>query len=193
MTRNPAIRAIVETSIDVSDMGRARQFHESFFRFEVIEHSHPFCAFRVGPDGPLLFTQGASDPPRSVTAGVIPPHPAMIPQTCGGSFTAEQRGSRMFPCPRPPSANSLTPPSTRPFMDFCTLRQLPMAAPSFSVTAREPTRKLRCSARSRKRSPMPGSRSCAATCRFVNCDLSVPPRRAMPRVTAPSSKTPRPR
>jgi catechol 2,3-dioxygenase-like lactoylglutathione lyase family enzyme len=74
MTANPAIRGIVETCINVSEMGRARQFYESLFRFEVMEHSDRFCAFRVGPDVLLLFTQGASDQPMSVAGGVIPPH-----------------------------------------------------------------------------------------------------------------------
>jgi catechol 2,3-dioxygenase-like lactoylglutathione lyase family enzyme len=74
MTLNPAIRGIVETCINVSEMRRARQFYESFFGFEVMEHSDRFCAFRVGPDVLLLFTQGTSDEPISVTGGVIPPH-----------------------------------------------------------------------------------------------------------------------
>jgi hypothetical protein len=63
MSLNRALRGIVETSINVSEMGRARQFYESGFRFEVMEHSHRFCAFRLGPDVLLLFTQSASDEP----------------------------------------------------------------------------------------------------------------------------------
>src|SRR5215469_12485308 len=74
MTPNPAIRGMVETSINVSDMRRARHFYESIFGFEVMEHSDRFCAFRVGPNVLLLFTQGASDQPISVAGGVIPPH-----------------------------------------------------------------------------------------------------------------------
>jgi catechol 2,3-dioxygenase-like lactoylglutathione lyase family enzyme len=74
VTPNPAIRGIVETCINVSDMRRARQFYESLFGFEVMEHSDRFCAFRVGPGVLLLFTQGAADQPMAVTGGVIPPH-----------------------------------------------------------------------------------------------------------------------
>jgi len=74
VTPNPAIRGIVETCINVSEMRRARQFYESLFGFEVMEHSDRFCAFRVGPGVLLLFTQGTSDQPMPVTGGVIPPH-----------------------------------------------------------------------------------------------------------------------
>jgi len=74
MTANPAIRGIVETCINVSDMRRARQFYQSLFGFDVMEHSDRFCAFRVGPAVLLLFTQGNSDQPIAVTGGVIPPH-----------------------------------------------------------------------------------------------------------------------
>lgn len=74
MTRTPAVRGIVETCINVSDMGRSRQFYESLFGFEVIEHAERFCAFRVGSDVLLLFTEGASSSPVAVSGGVIPPH-----------------------------------------------------------------------------------------------------------------------
>lgn len=70
MTPNPAVGGMVETCINVSDMRRARQFYESLFGFEVMEHSDRFCAFRVGPDVLLLFTQGSSYPPVSV-AGLV--------------------------------------------------------------------------------------------------------------------------
>lgn len=74
MTRTPAVRGIVETCINVSDMGRARGFYESLFGFEVMEHAERFCAFRVGSDALLLFTEGASSNPIAVCGGVIPPH-----------------------------------------------------------------------------------------------------------------------
>jgi catechol 2,3-dioxygenase-like lactoylglutathione lyase family enzyme len=74
VTPNPAIRGIVETSINVAEMRRARQFYQSLFGFEVMEHSDRFCAFRVGPGVLLLFTQGSSDQPIAVTGGVVPPH-----------------------------------------------------------------------------------------------------------------------
>ena len=74
MTKAPAIRGIVETCINVSDMNRARHFYEALFEFEVMEHDDRFCAFRVGPDVLLLFTQGASDHPMPVKGGTVPPH-----------------------------------------------------------------------------------------------------------------------
>ena len=61
MTVNPAIRGIVETCINVSDMNRARQFYESLFAFETMAHGERFCAYEVGADVLLLFTQGSSD------------------------------------------------------------------------------------------------------------------------------------
>ena len=74
MTRTPEIRGIVETCINVSDMGPARHFYESLFGFEVMEHDERFCAFRVGSDVLLLFTEGASSSPIAMSGGVIPPH-----------------------------------------------------------------------------------------------------------------------
>ena len=74
MTRTPAIRGIVETCINVSDMSRARRFYDSLFGFEVMEHDERFCAFRVGTDVLLLFTEGSSTSPTAVSGGVIPPH-----------------------------------------------------------------------------------------------------------------------
>jgi catechol 2,3-dioxygenase-like lactoylglutathione lyase family enzyme len=74
MTRASAVRGIVETCINVSDMGRSRRFYESLFGFEVMEHAERFCAFRVGSDVLLLFTEGASSSPIAVSGGVIPPH-----------------------------------------------------------------------------------------------------------------------
>ncbi len=72
MTR--AVRGIVETCINVSDIGRARRFYETLFGFDVMAHDDRFCAFRVGPDVLLLFTQGASDHPVPVKGGLIPAH-----------------------------------------------------------------------------------------------------------------------
>src|SRR5215469_17101606 len=74
MMRTPAIRGIVETCINVSDMSRARRFYESLFGFEVMAHDDRFCAFRVGPDVLLLFTEGSSGSPIRLSGGVIPPH-----------------------------------------------------------------------------------------------------------------------
>jgi catechol 2,3-dioxygenase-like lactoylglutathione lyase family enzyme len=69
-----AIKGIVETCINVSDMARARNFYRSLFGFEVMEGDDRFCAFRVGNDVLLLFTEGASDKPIKIAGGVVPPH-----------------------------------------------------------------------------------------------------------------------
>jgi len=74
MSKTPAIRGIVETCINVSDMRRARSFYDSVFGFELMEGDERFCAFRVGSDVLLLFTQGASDSPVTLNGGLIPPH-----------------------------------------------------------------------------------------------------------------------
>jgi catechol 2,3-dioxygenase-like lactoylglutathione lyase family enzyme len=74
MIANLAVRGIVETCINVADMNRARRFYESLFGFEAMVDSERFCAFRVGADVLLLFTEGASNDPVSVAHGIIPPH-----------------------------------------------------------------------------------------------------------------------
>jgi catechol 2,3-dioxygenase-like lactoylglutathione lyase family enzyme len=70
----PAVRGVVETCINVSDMQRARKFYESLFGFEAMVSDERFCAFHVGEDVLLLFTEGTSDKPITLGNGVIPPH-----------------------------------------------------------------------------------------------------------------------
>lgn len=74
MDAKPRIRGIVETCINVADMSRARRFYESLFEFEVMVDDDRLCAFRVGAQVLLVFTQGASDRPVPSAQGVIPPH-----------------------------------------------------------------------------------------------------------------------
>jgi catechol 2,3-dioxygenase-like lactoylglutathione lyase family enzyme len=74
MITTPAIRGIVETCINVSDMTRARRFYESLFGFEAMVQDERFCAYRVGSDVLLLFTEGSSSNPIAVSGGIIPPH-----------------------------------------------------------------------------------------------------------------------
>ena len=68
------VKGIVETCINVSDMVRARKFYESLFGFEAMVSDGRFCAFHVGANVLLLFTEGASDKPIHLGIGVIPPH-----------------------------------------------------------------------------------------------------------------------
>jgi catechol 2,3-dioxygenase-like lactoylglutathione lyase family enzyme len=60
-------------------MNRAQCFYEALFKFEVMESDERFCAFRVGPDVVLLFTQGATDHPIPIGGGIIPPHNTIGP------------------------------------------------------------------------------------------------------------------
>jgi len=55
-------------------MNRAREFYESLFGFEIMTSDERFCAFRVGHDVLLLFTEGESKNPVQLEGGIIPPH-----------------------------------------------------------------------------------------------------------------------
>lgn len=76
MTRpsSTQVQGILETCINVSDMSRAREFYQSIFGFEVMTSDERFCAFRVGQDVLLLFTEGESKQPVQLEGGIIPPH-----------------------------------------------------------------------------------------------------------------------
>ena len=74
MTKTPAIRGIVETCINVSNISQARRFYESAFGLEAMVYDERFCAYRVGADVLLLFTHGTSDNPIPVSGGLVPPH-----------------------------------------------------------------------------------------------------------------------
>src|SRR5262249_16918905 len=70
----PQVHGILETCITLSDMMRARNFYQSIFGFEIMESDERFCAFRVGHNVLLLFTEGESNKPASLPGGTIPPH-----------------------------------------------------------------------------------------------------------------------
>jgi catechol 2,3-dioxygenase-like lactoylglutathione lyase family enzyme len=70
----PRVQGIVETCMNVSEVGRARQFYESVLGLEVLVGDDRFCAFQVGEDVLLLFLRGASDNPVALPGGSIPPH-----------------------------------------------------------------------------------------------------------------------
>lgn len=70
----PRVQGIVETCMNVSEVGRARQFYESVLGLEVLVGDDRFCAFQVGKDVLLLFLRGASDNPVALPGGSIPPH-----------------------------------------------------------------------------------------------------------------------
>ena len=70
----PPIGGVVETCINVAEMGRAREFYQALFGFEVMVGDDRFCAFRVANDVLLLFKENASEAPVHLPGGVIPPH-----------------------------------------------------------------------------------------------------------------------
>ena len=74
MSAKPAIRGIVETCINVADMGRARRFYELLFGLEAMVYDERFCAFPLGAQVLLVFRRGTSDQPIPIAGGVIPPH-----------------------------------------------------------------------------------------------------------------------
>ena len=71
---SPRVGGVVETCINVADMGRAREFYQSLFGFEVMAGDDRFCAFRVANNVLLLFKEGGSERPVTLPGGVIPPH-----------------------------------------------------------------------------------------------------------------------
>ena len=70
----PRIGGVVETCINVAEMGRAREFYRTLFGFEAMVGDDRFCAFRVANDVLLLFKENASEAPVNLPGGVIPPH-----------------------------------------------------------------------------------------------------------------------
>src|SRR5215470_14781159 len=72
----PRVGGVVETCINVADVGRAREFYQSLFGFEVMvgNDDDRFCAFQVANDVLLLFKENGSEEPVRLPGGVIPPH-----------------------------------------------------------------------------------------------------------------------
>ncbi len=70
----PRVGGVVETCINVADVGRAREFYQSLFGFEVMTGDDRFCAFRVENDVLLLFKENGTEAPVQLPGGVIPPH-----------------------------------------------------------------------------------------------------------------------
>ena len=66
---------IVETSLSVADLDRARDFYVRVFGYSVMTSDERFCAFDAGPQQVLLLFLRGSDPEGSVLPfGRIPPH-----------------------------------------------------------------------------------------------------------------------
>jgi catechol 2,3-dioxygenase-like lactoylglutathione lyase family enzyme len=71
----PRLSGILETSLYVADLDRARAFYQRVFGFEVFVHDGRMVALGV-PAGQvlLLFREGATDAPAPTPGGMIPPH-----------------------------------------------------------------------------------------------------------------------
>jgi catechol 2,3-dioxygenase-like lactoylglutathione lyase family enzyme len=71
----PTVSKIVESALDVDDLGRSIAFYEGLFGFVKMVGNDRFCAFAVpGDQVLLLFLRGASQQPFDFQDGRIPPH-----------------------------------------------------------------------------------------------------------------------
>ena len=71
----PRTSGVLETSLYVADLDRARAFYERLFAFETFVHDGRMVAMGVsGGQVLLLFAHGATDAPAPTPGGVIPPH-----------------------------------------------------------------------------------------------------------------------
>ena len=70
----PRVGGVVETCINVAEMGRAREFYQSLFGFEVMAGDDRFCALRIEKSVLLLFKENGTEGPVELPGGVIPPH-----------------------------------------------------------------------------------------------------------------------
>lgn len=71
---SPRVSGIVETCVNVADVGRAREFYQSLFGLEAMVADDRFCALRVETDVLLLFKVGRSEEAVHLPGGVIPAH-----------------------------------------------------------------------------------------------------------------------
>ncbi len=73
----PRLGGILETSLYVEDLDRARAFYEHLFGLEVFFQDSRMCALGCAPGQVLLlFRGGSTEAPAPVPGGVIPPHGA---------------------------------------------------------------------------------------------------------------------
>lgn len=71
----PRIGHLLETSLYVEDLDRARDFYRRVLGFEAFFSDHRMCALEVPGAGVLLlFRRGAAAEPAPTQGGVIPPH-----------------------------------------------------------------------------------------------------------------------
>jgi len=74
-TRPPRLGGVLETSLYVADLDRAREFYQQIFALEMFFQDSRMCALGVVPGQVLLlFRQGTTAVPALVPGDVIPPH-----------------------------------------------------------------------------------------------------------------------
>jgi catechol 2,3-dioxygenase-like lactoylglutathione lyase family enzyme len=73
----PRLGGVLETSLYVDDLDRARAFYQRIFALEAFYQDSRMSALGIAPGQVLLlFRHGTTDAPAPVPGGVIPPHGA---------------------------------------------------------------------------------------------------------------------
>ncbi len=73
----PRLGGVLETSVYVADLDRARAFYQRIFGLEVFFQDGRMCALGIVPGQVLLlFRHGTTEVPAPVPGGFIPPHGA---------------------------------------------------------------------------------------------------------------------
>ena len=71
----PTIKTLIETSLYVDDLGRAKEFYVRVMELKLLRADHRMCAFSVGDANVLLlFQRGTSIETVVMPNGTIPPH-----------------------------------------------------------------------------------------------------------------------
>lgn len=69
------VTGVLETSLYVDDVPRAREFYRRVFGFPELVSDQRFCALSVaGRQVLLLFKKGATTKPMAMPGGILPPH-----------------------------------------------------------------------------------------------------------------------
>jgi catechol-2,3-dioxygenase len=86
----PILKGILETSLYVDGLARARDFYERLFGLPVLHSDDHMCAYDVGGRSVLLlFSRGESRNVITVPGGTIPPHDGAGPYHIAFSIAAD--------------------------------------------------------------------------------------------------------
>jgi len=90
----PPVTGILESSLYVASLDRAREFYQSLFGFEQLFRDERLCALGVGGRNVLLlFAKGASEGENVVPGGTSPAHGGDGRLHVASSIPAESRGA----------------------------------------------------------------------------------------------------